>query len=367
MSITSVIVRGLTGVPRSEVQASALKELADKFGIVASSASVVHAGTQQVIDTVAAANQGAALDAYRQSMTDTTTQLGYLRDKATATQQAHASAASLTEQMQLRDEAICVSAAQSLSKILLMPPTRPDRVQLWQRVVAETRQALSENLTVATNEVESAYAGILPIDQIQGLSEGERRGTVPPAVAAAYAQLTPDERMQFLRNLADQQMAGWPDSDRQEIVFYSAQKPQPPGTVPLPRPDWKGYNGVHSGDTVYLNYDIGVGNDPATGAPAQPTLMSTVVHEIQHSQQDRLRRRYDALSDADIAAIKNGSKSDPFASEGSTIHEVERFRIPYQGAGTPGYTHQPVEIDARRGGTETLDNMTEQDYLDLMP
>ena len=95
--------------------------------------------------------------------------------------------------------------------------------------------------------------------------------------------------------------------------------------------------------------------------------MSTVVHEIQHSQQDRLGRQYDALSEDDIDAIKNGSKSDPFVSEGSTIDEVERFQIPYEDTDSLGYEHQPVEIDARRGGTETLDNMTEQDYLELMP
>lgn len=367
MGITSVAIHGLTGVPASKVNPSDLASLAAKFGTVASTAYEVHIGTSAVIASIATDNQGAAMAAYEQSMSDTTNQLMYLGDKAAATHHAHLAAAEIVQRAHVRDEAICAAAAKVLMSILALPPLRTDRHRLWRSVVSQAQEALNANLAAATNEIMTTYAGLLPINEIQGLSEGERRGAVPPGVADAYAKLTPEERMQFLRRLAEKQMEGWPDSDRQEVVFYSAQKPQPPGTVPPPEPDWTENNGVHSGNTVYLNYDVGVSNDPTTGAPAEPTLMSTVVHEIQHSQQDRLRRQYDALSEDDIDAIKNGSKSDPFVAEGSTIDEVERFQIPYEGTKSPGYEHQPVEIDARRGGTETLDNMTEQDYLDLMP
>ncbi|WP_296137231.1 hypothetical protein [uncultured Tessaracoccus sp.] len=368
MGITSAAIHLLTGVGESTVDAGALSTLADHFGTVASTANSVFTGTSGVVDDVSQANAGAALSAYQGSMKGTLDHLTYLEERATATQTAHSTASDTVASAQLSDQTVCVRAAQILMRVNALPLST-QTVQIWKDTIEATRKSLLAIMETATSTIENAYSGILPLKELPGLSEGERRGTVPPSVADDYAALDPQQRMEFLRNLADKQMEGWPDADRQAIVFYSNQEPQPPGTVPPPskNDDWSEYNGVHSGDTVYLNYDIGVGDDPSTGQAPKPTLMSTTVHELQHSQQDRLQKQYDALSDSDIEAIRNGTKDDPFVAEGSTLDEVERLQTPYRDADDPGYEHQPAEIDARRGGTEVLDDMTEEDFKDLMP
>lgn len=371
MGISSTVIHHLTGVPRSKVDAGELTALSALFDTVMQTASAVGSGTSSVVSDIQTSNEGAALDAYTSSMATSIEQLQYLGEKAEATRVAHQSAADSVTSAQDGMEAACVSAARTLAQLLVtnLPPQQKQRI--WDAVINTARRSLTKITTAATSNVKAAYDGILPISLISGLGEGHKRGTVPPEVADAYADLTPEERMEFLENVIDDFTSDWPEEDKPEVIFYSTQEPLPPGTQPVPEgydPDkWEGYNGVRVGDEIYLNYDIGVGDDPDTGRPPPPTLMSTAVHEAQHVDQGRMRDEYDALSQSDIDAIKSGRIDDPFVERGSTIDEVERFRIDYEPAGTPGYTHQPVEVDARRGGTEYLDNKTPDELMDLMP
>lgn len=371
MVFSSIIIHSLTGVPRSKVKPAALTELSDLFDKTMQSGAAVHAGTQSVVGDIASSNAGAALDAYTGSMADTTNQLDYLTGKAEATRAAHQSAASTVENVQTAADAVCVRAAKELTKLSLLPPL-PPVLQARRKIIDWAESSLQKFYAVGAASVASAYSGITPITTITGMGEGEKRGTVPQEVADAYADLTPEERMQFLRNLADQKLEGWPEEDKPEVIFYSYEDPPPPGTQAGPLdedgdPAWAGANGVRSGDKVYLNYDIGVRDDPITGDPPATTLMSTTIHEIQHVDQGRMRDQYHSMSQADIDAVKAGRVEDPFEEYGSTIDEVERFDIEYEGSDEPGYTHQPVEVDARRGGTEYLDNMSPEEMLELMP
>lgn len=371
MSITSMAIHALTGVPRPRTDAAELSSLSDKFDTVMQAAATVGAGTRSVVSDIEGSNQGAALDAYTAAMATSIDQLDYLGEKAEATRVAHRSAAAIVAAAKTNMQAICVAAARALAAVLSSPDPAPHKQRLWSAVVNAARVRLRHVEAVADGEIRSAYSGILPINLIRGLGEGHKRGTVPPKVADEFANLTPEERIQFYRNLADKVTEDWPDEDKPEVIFYSTQDPLPPGTQPVPDgydPNkWKGYNGVRLGDAIYLNYETGIQNNPITGTPPEPFLMSTTVHEIQHVDQGRMRDEYHALSQDDINAIKAGQKEDPFVDRGSTIHEVERFDIPYEPTGTPGYTHQPVEIDARRAGTEYLDNMSEEEMLELMP
>lgn len=369
MGFTSIIIHSMTGVPLSTVKSDALTQLSDDFDKTMQSAAAVHAGTTSVVADIASSNTGAALDAYTGSMADTIDQLDYLRSKAEATRAAHQSAGTTVETTQNAADAVCVTAARELSKLSPLPPL-PPVVVARRKVVDWATQTLQKLYAVGSAQIAVAYTGITPIELISGMGEGEKRGTVPPEVAAAYANLTPQERMEFLQNLADEVTEDWPEEDKPDVVFYSYEDPLPPGTEAGPldedgNPDWDGYNGVRSGDTVYLNYDIGVAD--REGQPTPTTLMSTTVHEIQHVDQGRMRDQYHSMSQADIDAVKSGRMDDPFEEYGSTIEEVERFDIDYEGSSEPGYTHQPVEVDARRGGTEYLDNLSPEEMLELMP
>src|SRR5690606_24906739 len=113
-------------------------------------------------------------------------------------------------------------------------------------------------------------------------------------------------------------------------------EPQPPGTErpPVPREDWhkwERYNGAAMGGNVYLNYDQ-LGDNP--------TLMHTMVHEVQHVHQGNMKDKYAQYLATDpqlIDDVRAGRRPDPFVEHGTTLDEVERWQVPYQSSDEPGY------------------------------
>ena len=251
---------------------------------------------------------------------------------------------------------------------------------LRDRHIAQVLKWAKSNLIsvrdAANSQAAAIYAAVKLPPQLFN-DESQARGSVPQDILAAWG--TPGEegamdtetRRRLYERIAEDVMSDWPpDVERPDMIFYSNQVPQPPGTIkpPDPKDDWSGYNGVAMGGDIYINYDIMANS-------TSPSQAHTVVHELQHIEQGHMRRQYDDMVKADpgiVDDIRAGRKPDPFVSQGSTIDEVERFQVPYEsarrpdGSSNPYYYHQSTEIDARRAGTEYLDHLTPEQIAKLL-
>lgn len=358
----------LTGVHKPKASPDSLASLADTWEVVRSAAVDCGLQARAAVSHTLAANQGTATDAFEAHATGTqsaSAQLARLADAASRTRDAHRQAAALVTRTVTSMDAIAASAAQDLiNGKLLIPYLRERHIA---QVLARAKSQLTVVREAATAVAQGIYATVNLPDQLP-LSEAERRGSVPQEIVDIWKGLDPAQRRKVLDRIAEDVLSQWPPgSPRPKILYYSSKKPQPPGTIPPPGAGWDRYNGAAMGGDVYINYDIMA--DPSK----PPTQLHTMVHEIQHIQQGHMRDQYDQMVKRDptiVADIRAGRRPDPFVAQGSTIDEVERFKVKYEDAyvddkENPRYYHQSTEIDARRAGTEYLDNLTPEQMKKL--
>ena len=167
----------------------------------------------------------------------------------------------------------------------------------------------------------------------------------PPDVAHAWAGLTEAERREVLQRIADEQ------------AIANGMEPKPIVWESNANGHWDPKT-----STLHINPDH----------VSNPEVLHTVAHETQHGLQFDMIDDYSALSQSDRDAIAQGTKADPFTQYGSNIDEVARLHENwevtryhgYDGKGDAAsdswryYYYQPFEHDARRAGTEFLDDLT---------
>lgn len=363
----NAVVYWLTGVKPPKASPDALRSLATTWEAVRRAAVTCGAEASDAISHVLDHNRDAATDAfaaYTSGPDSSRGQLGLLADAALATRDAHTSAAGTVESTRTAMDAVAATTARNLLKVSLLP--MPWAHQQRARLIAQATQHLTALVTAAAVGVRATYAAVnLPSTLM--MSEAEARGSIPPDVAEAWRNMSDEERMDLLDAMAEDVMSGWEDdAHRPEITYYSTAEPQPPGTErpPVPRADWEkwaGYNGAAMGGDVFINYDR-LGDNP--------TLMHTMVHELQHVHQGNMKDKYAEYLNSDpqlIDDVRAGRRTDPFIEHGTTLDEVERWQVEYQGSDKPGYYHQPTETDARRSGTEYLDDLTPEKMEELLP
>lgn len=355
-----------TGVLRPTVSAPALQNLATLWETVHRAAVTAEEELRAAIDGVLDNNDGEATDAFETSVTGNSSslyQLAGLVDAALTTRVAHASAGALIVLTQTVMDAVANQAARQLVEISALRPEL--RAYLQQAVLALAQRRLTVMLTQSTEGIDAIYGQVWPPLPLK-LSQEQRRGSLPDGGEKLWKKLSEEEQRDLLVAIADDVMQDWDEADRAKIIFYSYEVPQPPGTS---RPtndghdDALGFAALSSGE-VWLNAeDLG----------DKPRLLSTVVHELQHIQQEQFRQRYDELVSETpeyFQEIREGDKPDPFVTDGSTWQEVERFKIDYMDPDVveeePFYEYQATEVDARRAGTEYLDRLTKERLKELL-
>ncbi len=359
----NAVIYAATGVRKPAVSPAALEDLSGTWEVVRSAAVDCQTQVNGAIASVLVSNQGEATDAfksYAHHSDSPKAQLGRLADAASATRDAHAQAAGLIRRVNTDMDAVAAAAARDLIDARMLVPFLRERHVA--AVVGHARQVLLAIRDGAVPEATAIYESV-NMPGILSMTEEQGRGSVPPAIQEAWEEMDPATRRQLLDAVAEDVMAGWSDDvDRPRVIFYSNQVDLPDGTERPPSrggDDWSGYNGVAMGGDIYINYDIMESND-------FPVQLSTVVHELQHIEQGHMREQYNQMVAADpgvIDDIRAGRAPDPFQARGSSIDEVERFRVPYEsarvdGGRNPYYQNQYLEIDARRAGTEYLDSLT---------
>lgn len=367
------VIYTATGVKKPEVSPAALNELSATFDVVRQAALNCQLQLDGAISLVLSTNQGEATEAFATYAEDSDAprkQFERLADAALTTRDAHARAADLVTDVTTAMDAEAAAAASALVDARMLVPILRERH--IRQVLARAKTNLEAIRDSAAGIARAIYQAV-GLDELDLLTmtEAQARGSVPEALQDAWDDMDdPEDRMALFDAVAEDVMSDWPnDWEQPEVLYYSNQVPQPPGTIPPPNPDddWSGYNGVASGGDIYINYDI-------MESGTTPTQLSTVVHEIQHIEQGHLRTQYDEMVAADPGAIDDiraGRRPDPFVEHGSTVDEVERFQVPYEPAriddeSNPYYYHQPTEIDARRAGTEYLDNLSPEQIERLL-
>lgn len=355
----------MTGVRKPEVKPAEMQALSDLFEVVRSAAVTADQQVQGAVAVTLASNQGNATDAFNAHATGSDSakaQLLRIADAASATRDAHKAAGTLIESTVTSMDAVATIAAQDVIKAQALPFGLG--APLVKQIIAKAKADLTKINAAAGQAAVGIYAGLVLPDPMN-LSQDDTRGSIPQEIADAWAEMTPAERQEFYEAVAEDVTSDWPpDKERPDVIFYSNAEPLPPGAVrpPDPNDDWSGNYGVATDGKIYINYDIMASDDT-------PVQLHTVVHEIQHVNQAHLRDQYDAMVAADpdvIDDIRAGRRPDPFIAEGTTVDEVERWKTRYEGGGSPYYTHQPVEIDARRSGTEYVDSLTPEQIEELL-
>jgi predicted kinase len=334
-------------VPRPWDQTGTLANLATIWSSVGSAAQSAADEAQAAADHIRDNNEGTAAEAFLGASTGDTSSAGglaRLAEAAARTSAAFTAAASASGEGLAAMDSLCWRAELEYLKARLDPS--PVALYNALKIVAETRRKLKALESATVNAIETVFAGIdLPVPLVNTYDQGQSAGTIPPELEEAWRNLTDEEKRDVLQKIADEQ------------AIANGMEPKPI--------DWNSNaNGHWDPNTSTLHINAGKLDDPHT--------LHVAVHESQHGLQFKMIEDYSNLSQSDRDAIADGTMQDPFVQYGSNIDEVARFDKNwnetgyqvYDGRGDASsdswryYYYQPFEHDARRAGTEFLDDLT---------
>lgn len=344
-----------TGIRRPSDNVATLAGLAATWGSIARGASQAAADVDQQVHDILDANSGEAAGAFDASMSGPQSAPGGLTELADAAQRtaaAHASALRVVASTLTTMDATCAHAEHEYHRWGQVPILGS---YFQAQIVDAARTVLTTIQDDAVTQIEDAFGLTLPEPLVpyDADDQGEFYGTIPDDIEALWEGLSDEQRRQVLQAIAD------------EWAIANGMEPQP------------------------IEWDSsGLGHwDPATGTlhidsshVEDPSSLHTVVHEMRHGLQMEMMDSYSSLSDADRAAIINGTMPDPYEQYGSNIHEMARLEEnwneygynTYDGRGSEtsdswrDYYYQPMERDARRHGMHFLDGLTAADIEDYL-
>lgn len=358
-----------TGVRRPRVSPGSLQVLAALWEGVRQAALACEGDVRTTVDDVLLKNQGEASTAFADKITGPGSSLHTLTQLSGAalrTRSAHEAAAAVVSGTQLTLDAVANRAAAQLVEGRDLPFVL--RIINELRVLSSARSHMLSVSDAAREELRSIYSGVdLPV--IEQLSYEQGSGTILPELGDKWSHMTTDERIALLDAVYDDITDDVPEGDLPTLQYFSAQEPLPEGTVPRPGGTDPGTLGWYSPDENAIMIDFDRIDATSDSSDSSPGAIHTMVHEVEHSEQHRLRRQYEVLS-ADpelIEEIRRGERRDPFVAQGTTLDEIERIKLQSRGPDDPywKYKYRPGEIGARRSGIEYLDGLTPEKLDEL--
>lgn len=323
----------LTGVTKPELDVPAVTSRGDDYAGLASAAQTTKTTIGTAIANVTAQNEGSAVGRFKTAAGRVADQFAALADAAGRTAAAYRSAGAAGGGAQLAMIGLNAQATNDYWTGLANGAT-PHELGL---LVQVTRTSMLQLETDAVTKINQAFEG-LDLPGELPISRADENGRLDTRIADKWSSLDDDQRMRVLQNMADAyaDAHGYP---RIKITFESIKSD--PGTIV-----WGKYN--DSSGRLRLNKD----------QLADPTMINTVAHEMEH------RGQYQGM----------GSRW-PWQDEraGMTRAEAERWRqlnaehVRERGGGSPGdmanYLPRPVEVHAREAGREFVNTMSYEDFL----
>ncbi len=244
-----------------------------------------------------------------------------------------------TDQFTLGDDGSVTDASK--------PPTFTNRYEAeeWSRIRQSKAQAIADDITAILAKAEAAdatLAGSIPSGHVTDVDE---YGTADPGVAARWATLS--------------------DAERRAVIEEMIEELADESGIDMPEIDWRDEswdsNGSWSdGEPGTLSLNEGLLDDPR--------LLHTVGHEVRHGRQ------HEAVRDANDWQFP--WEDDPFdehREDGITQEQVDAwddnfgdYKSTSGGDSYEDYFNQPVEADARDGGREFLEGLTEEELDRLL-
>lgn len=332
----------MTGVVQPNLDAAAYGALADHYEQLASQTVATAGATRDAVANVLAENDGEAASAFQASVTgggSITEHLDELGPAARRTAAAYRTTATSGANARFAMDSLAQDRTTAYWRALgngVEPHALATLIQL-------TRNDLLALETLAVDEINEAFAA-LDLPGNFPTSRDDVYGRLDPAIEEKWAELSDEERMEVLQNIADA-YADEQGLPRTKIDFTSIDNPD--GIT------WGRYNdGGPFGIGGYLQINSDHLDDPH--------LINTVVHEMQHrAQYQGMRGRW------------------PWQDEraGMSREEAERWRELNEGEvrtkGGPDdwdqYQPRPIEVDARRAGRDYVDDLSYEEFEEFLP
>jgi len=226
------------------------------------------------------------------------------------------------------------------------PPTFENRydAEEWSRGRQQTAQGIADDISTILGRaaaVDATLAGGIPPGHVPFVDD---YGVADPAVAEQWASMTDDERRAAIEEMIEEQAAE--------------------AGIPTPSITWEpetwGPWGECRGGGSEISLNEGILDDPQ--------MINVVAHEMRHARQ------YEAIDDE--GALRFPWQDDPFdmhEDDGISEEQAEDwddnfddYQSTSSGDTYEEYFEQPVEVDARRTGKDTLENMTEEELERLL-
>lgn len=334
----------LTGIRPPQLDAGTLAARASDYGSLASAAETASAEVQAAVTSVAASNQGSTTDAFlanTQGSGSAAEHLTQLSEAAARSQEVFMGAASRVAVCKVAMQTIAKAAEQPFLREIVNPNFIQGRARQIQ-IIAAARRQLAGVESATTSAIDAAFAGLT----LPSPFAVEYYTAVPPEIAEAWDELSVEDKRRLLQLLADQHAdrLGIP---RTEIEFYNDPSDNSLGV--------RTGNGKLRINEAYFD---------------SPDMIGVPVHEMQHMAQYVYMDEYDEIaSDPDyLDDVLAGRVPDPLEQQyGVSTADVLRLR---EGNAThvrdKGYWERPVEIDARRSGDRFTDDLTIQEFEDLV-
>ncbi len=213
----------------------------------------------------------------------------------------------------------------------------------WADIRQGKRAAISEDITTLLARAAAADAAIANSIPAGHVNDVDERGTASPEVAARWAELTDAERQAIIAQIVEE-LAAESGIENPEIVW----DPSLSGNG-----EWR-----ESSGTIAINPD----------RLDDPDVLHTVAHEVRHARQ------YEAIRDLDDWTWPwEDDAFDEHEDDGITEEQAEEWEENFDdyqstdnGDTFEEYYEQPVEEDARDGGREFLDGLTEEELDRLL-
>lgn len=334
----------LTGVRPPQLDPGVLTGRASDYAALASAAASAQAEVSGAVSSIAASNQGTTTDAFlskTQGSSSVAEHLTQLADAATKTQAVFTDAAAKMAICKVTMEVIAKSAEGAFKREFFNPDLLRARMRQVQ-IISDTRRRLRSIESEAALAVGNAFAGLT----LPSPFAAEYYTAVPPEIVEAWNNLSAEEKRKVLQLLADQQ-ADRRGIPRVTIEFYNDPSDNSMGV--------RTGNGKLRINEAYFD---------------SPDMIGVSVHEMQHMAQYVYMDEYDRIASdpARLDDVLSGRVPDPLQEQyGVSTADVQRLR---EGNANhvreKGYWERPVEIDARRSGDRFTDDLTIQQFEELL-
>lgn len=237
-------------------------------------------------------------------------------------------------------------------------------------VVENARGDMEAASADALERIRAIYGGV-DMPPLIEVSDSHATGAILPELDEAWAAMSNEERLVFLEAVYDDVTMDWPPEDRPDITYQSTSTDHPDGVEKAPRDADPLTSGVYRRGSrdITLNFDYIDADSDLSDPSAGP--VATLVHELEHAQQHRLRDQYDVIArNPDLVEeIRSGQVPDPFRAEGSTLDAVERDKFANRSDNDEycAYKSRPGEMAARQAGLEYLERFTTEKLEELQP